>query len=126
MSDETTENTLNTETAAPRRRASRAKAAQPEAVVEEMTATEPDQKPRLMKVGRVVSDKMDKTVVVAVDYVRRHPLYHKRITRTSKFHAHDEQNLAREGDTVRIEETRPISKTKRWIVREIVERGVRV
>ena len=50
------------------------------------------QKPRTQKVGRVVSDKMDKTVVVAVDYVRRHPLYHKRITRTSKFMAHDERN----------------------------------
>ena len=84
------------------------------------------QKPRQMKVGRVVSDKMDKTVVVAVDYVRRHPLYHKRITRTSKFMAHDEQNLCREGDIVRIEETRPLSRHKRWIVREIVERGVRV
>jgi hypothetical protein len=53
------------------------------------------QKPRTMKVGRVVSDKMDKTVVVAVDYVRRHPLYHKRITRTSKFMAHDENNETR-------------------------------
>lgn len=84
------------------------------------------QRPRTQKVGRVVSDKMDKTIVVAVDYVRRHPLYHKRITRTSKFHAHDEQNECREGDLVRIEETRPLSKTKRWVVREILERSVQV
>ena len=86
----------------------------------------PAQTPRTQKVGRVVSDKMDKTVVVAVDSVRRHPLYHKRITRTSKFMAHDEQNTCKPGDLVRIEETRPLSKNKRWIVREIVERGVQV
>src|SRR3712207_6317178 len=84
------------------------------------------QRPRTQKVGRVVSDKMDKTVVVAVDYVRRHPLYHKRITRTSKFMAHDERNECKPGDIVRIEETRPLSKHKRWIVREIVERAVQV
>lgn len=82
--------------------------------------------PRTQKVGRVVSDKMDKTVVVAVDYVRRHPLYHKRITRTSKFQAHDEQNECKTGDIVRIEETRPISKNKNWIVREIVERSIQI
>ncbi len=85
-----------------------------------------EQRARQQKVGRVVSNKMDKTVVVAVDYVRRHPLYHKRITRTSKFHAHDENNTCQEGDLVRIEETRPLSKRKRWIVREIVERAARV
>ena len=85
-----------------------------------------DVAPRTQKVGRVVSDKMDKTVVVAVDYVRRHPLYHKRITRTSKFQAHDEQNECKTGDIVRIEETRPISKNKNWIVREIVERSVQI
>lgn len=84
------------------------------------------QKPRTQKVGRVVSDKMDKTVVVAVDYVRRHPLYHKRITRTSKFMAHDERNECKPGDVVRIEETRPLSRNKRWIVREIVERAVQI
>ena len=84
------------------------------------------QKPRTQKVGRVVSDKMDKTVVVAVDSVRRHPLYHKRITRTNKFMAHDEQNQCKPGDVVRIEETRPMSRHKRWIVREIVERGVQL
>ena len=81
-----------------------------------------EQKRRLTKIGRVVSDKMDKTVVVSVDYVRRHPLYHKAVRRTSKFKAHDEFNRARVGDLVRIEETRPLSKTKRWNVREIIER----
>lgn len=82
------------------------------------------QKPRTQKVGRVVSNKMNKTVVVAVDYVKIHPLYRKRMTRTSKFYAHDENNLCNEGDLVRIEETRPLSKTKRWIVREIMERAI--
>ena len=89
-------------------------------------AKAPTQKPRTQKVGRVVSDKMKKTVVVAVDNVRRHRLYHKRITRTSKFMAHDEFEQAKPGDLVRIEETRPLSKRKRWIVREIIERGVQV
>ena len=84
------------------------------------------QKPRTMKVGRVVSDKMDKTVVVAVNYVRTHPLYKKRITRTSKFYAHDENNECKAGDLVRIEETRPMSRQKRWVVREIVERAVQI
>ncbi len=90
---------------------------------EATTAARPQ---KVEKVGRVVSDKMEKTVVVAVDSVRRHPLYHKRITRTSKFLAHDEQNACKPGDIVRIEETRPLSKRKRWIVREIVERGVQI
>ena len=81
---------------------------------------------RLTKVGRVVSDKMDKTVVVSVDYVRRHPIYHKTIRRTSKFKAHDEQNACQIGDVVLIEETRPLSKTKRWVVRQILERATTV
>ena len=89
-------------------------------------AAERSQRPRTQKVGRVVSDKMEKTVVVAVDSIRRHPLYHKRMTRTSKFLAHDEENRCKPGDIVRIEETRPLSKRKRWIVREIVERGVQI
>lgn len=75
------------------------------------------------KVGRVVSDKMDKTVTVAVDYLKPHPLYRKIIRKTSKFHAHDEENACRMGDLVRIEETRPLSRTKRWRVVEIVQRG---
>ncbi|MFN8591342.1 MAG: 30S ribosomal protein S17 [Thermomicrobiales bacterium] len=94
--------------------------------VAESAGQQRTQKPRTQKVGRVVSDKMDKTVVVAVDSVRRHPLYHKRITRTNKFMAHDEQNQCKPGDVVRIEETRPMSRHKRWIVREIVERGVQL
>jgi len=99
--------------------------------VQEETAQTEDkvtrlQKPRTMKIGKVVSDKMDKTVVVAVNYVRRHPLYHKRITRTSKFLAHDENNSVKPGDIVRIEETRPLSKRKRWVVREIIERAVQI
>jgi small subunit ribosomal protein S17 len=66
---------------------------------------------------------MDKTVVVAVDYLKPHPLYRKIIRKTNKFHAHDEENACRIGDTVRIEETRPLSRTKRWRVVEIVQRG---
>lgn len=81
---------------------------------------------RAQKVGKVDSNKMDKTVVVTVDYVKRHPLYHKRMTRTSRFFAHDENNLCNEGDLVRIEEVRPLSKKKRWIVREIIERAVQI
>ncbi len=77
-------------------------------------------KARLAKVGRVVSDKMEKTVVVAVDFTVRHPLYKKAMRRTHKFKAHDEQNTCKIGDRVRIEETRPLSKEKRWIVREIL------
>lgn len=84
------------------------------------------QSPRNQKVGRVVSDKMDKTVVVAVDYVRTHPLYKKRITRTSKFVAHDETNNCNIGDLVKIEEIRPMSKRKRWIVRQVLERAVQI
>ena len=79
---------------------------------------------RLMKVGRVVSDKMNKTVIVAVEYTRPHPLYKKPMKRTSKFAAHDEGNQCRIGDVVRIEETRPLSRTKHWIVREILQRAV--
>jgi len=75
---------------------------------------------RKQKVGRVVSNKMDKTVVVAVDYLRPHPLYRKTVRKTNKFYAHDEHNRCQMGDTVRIEETRPLSKLKRWRVLEIV------
>ncbi len=92
-------------------------------VTAEATTARPQ---KVEKVGRVVSDKMDKTVVVSVDSVRRHPLYHKRITRSKKFVAHDESNACKPGDLVRIEETRPMSKRKRWIVREIVEQGIQI
>ncbi len=77
------------------------------------------------KVGRVVSNKMDKTVVVAVDYLRPHPIYRKTVRKTHKFYAHDEDNRCQIGDTVRIEETRPLSKLKRWRVVEIIGRSER-
>lgn len=78
---------------------------------------------RKMRIGQVVSDKADKTVVVAVEWRQRHPLYSKSIRRISKFSAHDEHNLCHIGDQVRIVETRPLSKTKRWRVLEIVAKG---
>jgi small subunit ribosomal protein S17 len=78
---------------------------------------------RKTRFGRVVSDKMDKTVVVAVDTPRRHPLYKKTIRRAIKYKAHDEKNQCRMGDTVRIVETRPLSKDKRWRVAEITTKG---
>jgi small subunit ribosomal protein S17 len=92
----------------------------------EASVTQETSKRRLYKTGRVVSDKMDKTVVVAVDYRRQHPIYKKALRRTSRFKAHDEKNECQVGDIVRIEEIRPLSKTKRWIVREILERPTRV
>jgi len=78
---------------------------------------------RKVFVGVVVSDKMDKTVVVAVDRLIRHPLYKKVIRKTSKFYAHDEKNECRIGDIVEIMETRPLSKLKRWRVVRIVQRA---
>jgi small subunit ribosomal protein S17 len=78
---------------------------------------------RRAKVGRVVSDKMDKTVVVSVERLRRHPVYKRVVRLSSKFKAHDEENNARVGDTVRIEESRPLSAHKRWRVVEVVARG---
>lgn len=74
-------------------------------------------------VGTVVSDRMDKTVVVAVETVWVHPLYGKRLRRTKRYKAHDERNECRVGDRVRLMETRPLSKEKRWRVCEIVERA---
>jgi small subunit ribosomal protein S17 len=73
--------------------------------------------------GVVVSDKADKTIVVKVDVIRSHPRYKKVVRRSVKFHAHDEQNTAGVGDTVRIVETRPLSKQKRWRLAEIVEKA---
>ena len=75
------------------------------------------------RLGRVVSDKMDKTVVVAVETPKRHPLYKKTIKRAIKYKAHDENNECRPGDTVKIIETRPLSKQKRWRVAEIITKG---
>jgi ribosomal protein uS17 len=73
--------------------------------------------------GVVVSDKGDKTIVVKVDMIKSHPKYKKVIRRSSKLHAHDEANTAGVGDVVRIVETRPLSKTKRWRLAEIVEKA---
>ena len=78
---------------------------------------------RRSKVGRVVSDKMDKTVVVSVERLRRHPIYKRVVRLSSKFKAHDEENNAKVGDTVRIEESRPLSRDKRWRVVEVMARG---
>ena len=78
---------------------------------------------RKSRTGLVVSDKMDKTVVVAIERRVPHPIYGKMITRTKRLKAHDEENSAKVGDTVRIVETRPLSKDKRWRLVEIVDRA---
>jgi small subunit ribosomal protein S17 len=78
---------------------------------------------RKSRTGLVVSDKMDKTVVVAIERRVPHPIYGKLITRTKRLKAHDEENSAKVGDTVRIVETRPLSKDKRWRLVEIVDRA---
>jgi len=78
---------------------------------------------RKRMVGRVTSDKMDKTVVVTVERLQRHPLYKKVIRRDRRFMAHNEGNRAREGDVVRIVESRPLSRRKQWVVEEIVEKA---
>ncbi len=78
---------------------------------------------RKTRTGKVTSNKMDKTITVAVQDNVRHPLYKKIVKRTYKLHAHDENNEANVGDTVKVMETRPLSKTKRWRLVEIVERA---
>jgi small subunit ribosomal protein S17 len=95
-----------------------------------MTAQEQQQAPapastsrRNEKVGQVVSTKMQKTIVVAVEMRKAHPKYKRIVRSTKKFYAHDEQNSARIGDMVRIRETRPLSKLKRWSLEEIVRRS---
>lgn len=89
----------------------------------ESNATSDARNRRKERTGRVVSDKMDKTVVVALVRQVAHPLYKKYFKKTTKFVAHDEANDAKVGDTVRIMETRPLSKTKRWRVVEVIERA---
>lgn len=86
-------------------------------------ATAPVRGKRKAKVGRVVSDKMDKTIVVSVERLARHRIYKRVIRLTTKFKAHDEHNEAHVGDTVRIEEARPLSATKRWRLAEIVTKA---
>jgi len=81
---------------------------------------------RKVLTGKVVSDKMDKTVVVAVETRVRHPLYERIIRRTRKFKAHDEQNACRIGDKVKMMETRPLSKDKRWRITEILEKAEQI
>lgn len=78
---------------------------------------------RKVRVGKVVSEKMNKTVVVAIRRTVKHPLYQKYIRRTVKLYAHDEKNDAHEGDTVRVIETRPLSRLKCWRVQAVVERA---
>jgi small subunit ribosomal protein S17 len=85
--------------------------------------TAPARGKRKAKVGRVVSDKMDKTIVVSVERLARHRIYKRVIRLTTKFKAHDEHNEAHVGDTVRIEEARPLSATKRWRLVEVVARA---
>ena len=96
-------------------------------MIDQGTSTTPAraQGRRKQKVGRVVSDKMDKTVVVAVESLRKHRLYKHTVRVTRRFKAHDERNVCRTGDTVRIEETRPLSKDKRWRVVEILAHDIR-
>jgi small subunit ribosomal protein S17 len=87
------------------------------------TQETPGRGTRKVRVGTVVKAKMQKTVIVAVERRITHPLYGKQVTRTHKFYAHDENSEAHEGDLVRIVETRPLSKLKRWRMVEIVERA---
>lgn len=81
---------------------------------------------RKVRVGKVVSDKMDKTITVSVETYKKHTLYGKRVKMTTKFKAHDELNQAKTGDVVKIMETRPLSKDKRWRLVEIVEVAVTI
>jgi small subunit ribosomal protein S17 len=90
---------------------------------QETAAAAPERGRRQVKVGRVVSNKMDKTVVVAVAETFTHRLYHRTIKQTKKLYAHDEENRCNVGDEVEIVSSRPLSKTKRWRVREIVKRA---
>ena len=86
-----------------------------------MSAAEQTRGRRKERRGVVISDAMDKTVVVRVDVVKPHPKYHKMLRRSIKLHAHDEANSSKVGDVVRLVETRPLSRMKRWRVAEIVE-----
>jgi len=82
-----------------------------------------ERKSRKTRIGLVSSDKMDKTITVTVERKVKHPIYGKFVKKTNKFHAHDEEGVAGIGDTVRIMETRPLSKTKRWRLVEIIEKA---
>jgi len=93
-----------------------------DAAAVEAAEDEGGRKSRKVRVGVIVGDKMDKTVTVSVERQFAHPLYGKGMRRAKKYHAHDENNEYRVGDTVRITETRPLSKTKRWRVLELMSR----
>ncbi len=86
-------------------------------------STQAERGQRKVRIGKVVSSKMNKTIVVSIVRMVKHPLYKKYIKRTTKLYAHDEKNDAREGDTVRVVETRPLSKLKCWRVQEVLERA---
>ena len=77
-------------------------------------------------IGRVVSDKMEKTVTVLVERRVKHPIYDKIIVRSKKYHAHNDENQAKNGDLVEIQETRPLSKTKSWMVTKLLEKAVAI
>lgn len=96
---------------------------QTQAQAEAPVAADSPRNARKQRVGLVVSSKMDKTITIAIERQVKHPIYGKFIKQTTKLKAHDEGNDAREGDTVRIQETRPLSKTKRWRLVEVVERA---
>lgn len=81
---------------------------------------------RKVRIGKVVSNKMDKTIVVAIESLVRHPLYGKTVKQTKKFKAHDEENACQIGDIVKVMETRPLSKDKRWRLVEILEKAVQL
>jgi small subunit ribosomal protein S17 len=93
------------------------------ATTEPAAQQQPEKKARQQKIGRVTSDKMQKTIVVAVESLKQHRVYKRTYKFTTKFKAHDEKNDARIGDIVRIEETRPLSKEKRWRLVEILKRA---
>ena len=86
-------------------------------------STAPIKSRRQQKIGRVVSNKTDKTIVVVVESLKKHRIYKRTYKQTKRFHAHDEQNVCQIGDLVRIEESRPLSKLKRWRLIEIVKPG---
>jgi small subunit ribosomal protein S17 len=87
------------------------------------TATAPVKSRRQQKIGRVVSNKMNKTIVVVVETLKKHRIYKRTYRQSKRFYAHDEENTCQIGDMVRIEESRPLSKMKRWMLVEIVKRG---
>src|SRR6266581_8194200 len=94
-----------------------------QSVTSTQQSTAPKKGRRQQKVGRVVSNKMDKAIVVVVESLKKHRIYKRTYKQTKRFHAHDEENICQVGDTVRIEESRPLSKLKRWRMVEILKRG---